>query len=175
VYSSLVYWWRFRTSITGANLSTCRATTSAVGESAWQHSAVAAAWPFEGLCRTAWQDFRWDIALTLSSMLWCLYNYIVYCTVLLYNGIFSAKFWHHLNNLQLRIYQGSYCGLVHGACWLFMSLLLPYLIHVTIIYITEWILGSFLVVLIVAALCNRAGHYIFALWFLSSIFFFFLT
>ena len=26
---------------------------------------------------------------------------------------------------------------------------------------------------IMAALCNRAGHYIFALWFLSSFFFFF--
>jgi len=26
--------------------------------------------------------------------------------------------------------------------------------------------------LVMAALCNRAGHYIFALWFLSSIFFF---
>jgi len=26
-----------------------------------------------------------------------------------------------------------------------------------------------------AALCNRADHYIFALWFLSSIFFFFLA
>ena len=27
---------------------------------------------------------------------------------------------------------------------------------------------------IMVALCNKAGHYIFALWFLSSIFFFFL-
>ena len=26
-------------------------------------------------------------------------------------------------------------------------------------------------VLVMAALCNRAGHYIFALWFLSSIFY----
>ena len=26
-------------------------------------------------------------------------------------------------------------------------------------------------VLLMAALCNRAGHYIFALWFLSSIFY----
>jgi len=28
--------------------------------------------------------------------------------------------------------------------------------------------------LIMAALCNRAGHYIFVLWFLSSSFFFFI-
>jgi len=28
---------------------------------------------------------------------------------------------------------------------------------------------------IMAALCNRAGHYIFALWFLSSSFFFFFS
>jgi len=27
------------------------------------------------------------------------------------------------------------------------------------------------VIVIMAALCNRAGHYIFALWFLSSVFF----
>ena len=27
-------------------------------------------------------------------------------------------------------------------------------------------------VVVMAALCNRAGHYIFALWFLSSIFFY---
>ena len=29
--------------------------------------------------------------------------------------------------------------------------------------------------IIMAALCNRAGHYIFALWFLSSFFYFFLA
>jgi len=35
-------------------------------------------------------------------------------------------------------------------------------------------LRGFLVLVIMVALCNRADHYIFALWFISIFFFFFL-
>ena len=34
------------------------------------------------------------------------------------------------------------------------------------------IVGHYLLVIIMTALCNRAGHYIFAMWFLSSSIFF---
>jgi len=47
-----------------------------------------------------------------------------------------------------------------------------FLVHVYFCSVGLGLLSIFVVIsAVMATLCNRAGHYIFALWFLSSIFF----